>query len=180
MIDPDTCRAARALINWSQQHLAKVANVGVSTVKNFEAAHSTPTANNLGAIQSALEHAGVEFIPEVRGGPGVLARRLRLRAYIPGTGLHFEAKYADLGLKAVNDDFEPDNEFDLPFIINDAALAVLAGRPITDEVDAKAVVRAHNWKLIGILKNYLIRNGLFSPGGMPRVITPEDIYATME
>jgi hypothetical protein len=56
---PDTCRAVRA-INWSQQQLAKVANVGVSIVKNFEAAQSAPTANNPGAIQTALEHAGVE------------------------------------------------------------------------------------------------------------------------
>ncbi len=174
MIRPETCRAARALINWPQQQLAKAANVGVSTVKNFETGHSTPTANNLSAIQSALEHAGVEFISEEHGGPGVLARRLRLRAYIPGEGLHLEAKYSDLLLEA------PDNDFDLWFKISEAALAVLAGRPIANEGDAKAVVRTHNAKLISVLKGYLARNGLSSPGGRPREITPEDIYATKE
>ena len=40
-------------------------------MKNFETGHSTPTANNLSAIQSALEHGGVEFISEEQGGPGL-------------------------------------------------------------------------------------------------------------
>lgn len=171
MVSPETCRAARALINWSQQQLAKAANVGVSTVKNFEAGHSTPTANNLHAIQSTLEHAGVEFVSEEQGGPGVLARRLRLRAYIPGEGLHLEAKYADLLLEG------PDNDFDLWFKINEAALSVLAGRPVASEADAQAAVRMDIGKLIRVLKGKLARDGLSSPGGKPREITPDDIYA---
>lgn len=170
MISPKTCRAARALINWSQQQLATAANVGISTVKNFETGHSTPTVNNFSAIQSALEDAGVEIISEEHGGPGVLASPLRLRAYIPGEGLYFEAKYADLFLEA------PDNYFDLWFKINEAALVVLAGRTIANEGDAKAVARTHNGRLIEALKGYLTKNGVSSPGGGPRTITPEDIY----
>jgi transcriptional regulator with XRE-family HTH domain len=172
VISPETCRAARALIDWSQQQVAKAANVGVSTVKNFEAGHSTPTANNLSGIQSALEHAGVEFVSEEHGGPGVLARRLRLRAYIRGEGLHFEVKYTDLRLEA------PDNDFDLSFKLNEAALTALGGRPIANEGDAKAVVRTHYRKLISVLKGKLARDRLSCPGGRPREITPEDIYAT--
>ena len=170
MISPKTCRAARALINWSQQQLATAANVGISTVKNFETGHSTPTVNNFSAIQSALEDAGVEIISEEHGGPGVLARRLRLRAYIPGEGLYFEAKYADLFLE------EPDNDFDLLFKISESALALLAGRTIANEGDAKAVARTHSGTLIRVLKGYLKKNGISSPGGGPRTITPEDIY----
>lgn len=140
-------------------------------MKNFEAGHSTPTANNLSAIQDALERAGVEFVSEEQGGPGVLARHLFLRAYIPGEGLHLDAKYADLLLEA------PDNDFVLGFKVNEAALAALAGRPIANEDDAKVTIRTHSRMLISVLKAKLGRDGLASPGGRPREVTPEDVHA---
>ncbi|SDG19050.1 helix-turn-helix domain-containing protein [Pelagibacterium luteolum] len=68
---PEQCRAARALVAMSQDDLAKTANVGNSTVRNFEAGRSVPVANNLAAMKSALEAAGVRFIPENGGGAGV-------------------------------------------------------------------------------------------------------------
>ncbi len=68
-------RGARGLLGWSQADLAKAARVGLSTVRNFETGASTPIANNLAAIRIALESAGVEFIAENGGGPGVRLKK---------------------------------------------------------------------------------------------------------
>lgn len=75
---PAQCRAARGLIDWSQATLAAHANVGLSTLKNFEAGRSAPMANNLAMIRAALEAAGVTLLAEgemVDGGPGVRLRK---------------------------------------------------------------------------------------------------------
>lgn len=74
-IGPEQTRAARGLIAWSQQQLADAANVGLSTVRNFEAGRSFPVANNLAAIRAALESAGVIFVAENGEGPGVRLRK---------------------------------------------------------------------------------------------------------
>ncbi|WP_338021850.1 helix-turn-helix domain-containing protein [Aquabacter cavernae] len=74
---PAQCRAARGLIEWSQSELAAAANVGLSTLRNFEAGRSVPMANNMAAIRAALEAAGVKFIPQNGGGPGVRLNKIQ-------------------------------------------------------------------------------------------------------
>jgi transcriptional regulator with XRE-family HTH domain len=72
-------RAGRALLKWSAIDLAEAATVGVNTVRRAETAEeetSITAANDL-AIRRALETAGVEFIDENGGGPGVRLRKRR-------------------------------------------------------------------------------------------------------
>jgi transcriptional regulator with XRE-family HTH domain len=67
----EQCRARRALVDWSQSALAEAAKVSRQTVVDFERGARTPYPNNLLAVRAALEAAGVEFIDENGGGPGV-------------------------------------------------------------------------------------------------------------
>jgi transcriptional regulator with XRE-family HTH domain len=59
---PAQSRAARALINWSQDALAEKAGVSVTSIRNFERGATVPVRNNLLALQAALHAAGIEFI----------------------------------------------------------------------------------------------------------------------
>jgi transcriptional regulator with XRE-family HTH domain len=73
---PAQCRAARALLDWSQDTLAEKSSVSVTTLRNFERGATMPVANNLSAMRHALEAGGIQFIAENGGGPGVrLAKR---------------------------------------------------------------------------------------------------------
>ena len=73
-------RAARALIGLGQGDLAKLAGVGVGTVKRLESARDemSTSIGTLLSIKRALEAAGVVFIDEdAERGPGVRLRRPR-------------------------------------------------------------------------------------------------------
>ncbi len=53
------------------RELATLARVSAMTVTRFENGHSAGYPATLEALRSALESAGVEFIEENGGGPGV-------------------------------------------------------------------------------------------------------------
>jgi len=70
-------RAARALIRWTAEDLARHSMLGVATIRRAEATDGPlqMTPSNLAVIRRTLEHAGIEFIFENGGGPGVRLRR---------------------------------------------------------------------------------------------------------
>jgi len=80
-ISPAQCRAARALVGLSQADLASAAGVGISTVRDLETERRQVSAEMVAAIRQALERAGLSFIPDNGGGPGVrLAKRARSKS----------------------------------------------------------------------------------------------------
>lgn len=73
-------RAARALLGWSQQELARRSSVATSTVADFERGHRSPVPNNLEALKSAFEKEGIRF-PKggaVAGPAGTFVSRSRV------------------------------------------------------------------------------------------------------
>ena len=70
----EQCRAARALADWSQNELADASKVAQKTIADFERGNRTPYDRTLVDIRAALESAGVAFIDQNGGGPGVRLR----------------------------------------------------------------------------------------------------------
>jgi transcriptional regulator with XRE-family HTH domain len=68
-------RMARAALNWSVRDLAQAAHVHRNTVTNLETGRYAGDAATLAAIVGALKRAGVEFIDENGGGPGVRLKK---------------------------------------------------------------------------------------------------------
>ena len=76
MLTIDQIRAARGLLGWSQSMLAERAGLSLPTVKRVEidlGLRVSEEARN--KLRRALESAGVEFIDENGGGPGVRLRK---------------------------------------------------------------------------------------------------------
>ncbi len=78
MITLEQIKAARALLNWNQQDLARAAAMSKPALANFERGSTTPRPETLQAIKDALEKAGIEFTE----GPGVRLSRDTLNVEI--------------------------------------------------------------------------------------------------
>jgi len=68
---PCQCRAARALLDWTQAELAENAGLCRSTVRDFESGRHIPHQANLDKLAAALELGGVGFLFGEAGGIGV-------------------------------------------------------------------------------------------------------------
>lgn len=73
---PTQCKMARAALGMGVRDLAKAAGVSVDTVSRLERGEDL-LPRTVDSIRRSLEEAGVEFIPENGGGPGVRLRKGR-------------------------------------------------------------------------------------------------------
>lgn len=70
------CRAARALLRWSQDELHRRSKVAQRTIADFERDARTPFGRTLSDIREALEAGGVVFLAEDdREGGGVRLKK---------------------------------------------------------------------------------------------------------
>lgn len=70
MVTIQQIKAARSLLDWTQDDLAKAANVSKPAIANLERGTAQPRMETLNAITRAMEEGGVEFTD----GPGVRMR----------------------------------------------------------------------------------------------------------
>jgi hypothetical protein len=77
VLTSELVRAARALLRWEQRDLEHASLVSLPTIKRLESTPGVMRAHRttLAALKTALEAAGVEFIEENGGGPGVRLRK---------------------------------------------------------------------------------------------------------
>jgi len=78
MISIEQIKAARALLGWTQDDLARAAGLSKPSVNTLERRIANPKIDTLQAIQRALEEAGVEFTD----GPGVKLRSAVLKTEV--------------------------------------------------------------------------------------------------
>jgi transcriptional regulator with XRE-family HTH domain len=69
------CKMARVALGWGTRDLARNANVSPDTIARLERGERLKSST-IDAIRGAFEAAGIDFIAENGGGPGVrLAKR---------------------------------------------------------------------------------------------------------
>lgn len=71
---PAQCRAARAMLHWSQETLAAHASVARATVRDFETGRHGLHRSTETLIVTALVAAGISFFADPALGVGVLQR----------------------------------------------------------------------------------------------------------
>lgn len=75
MLYPSQIRAARALLGWHQEELARRAGIGLATIQRLERAADGPLmahVSTLVKLMECLEAAGIEFLrSDQTGGVGV-------------------------------------------------------------------------------------------------------------
>jgi DNA-binding XRE family transcriptional regulator len=68
-------RMARAALDWTVRDLAEATGLHRNTITNIEVGRYAGSQDTISLIESVLRSAGVEFIAENGGGPGVRLRK---------------------------------------------------------------------------------------------------------
>jgi transcriptional regulator with XRE-family HTH domain len=119
---PVQCKMARVALDWGVRDLAQAAEVSPDTIARLERGDPLK-ASTVNLIQSTLQAAGVDFIPQNGGGSGV-----RLIKYFPvlrdhgGPGIMFEIPYVS---PDVTDGIGEPNETRLAFYASPEVLKIL-------------------------------------------------------
>ena len=64
------CKMARVALGWGVRELAHIAGVSTQTVARFERGEQLRD-RTVQSLRIAFEEAGIEFLPENGGGPGL-------------------------------------------------------------------------------------------------------------
>jgi len=70
MITGEQCRAARALLRWSQSDLAERTSISTVTIRNFELGRSVLKESTARLVRFTFQDAGVVFLDPDDEGPG--------------------------------------------------------------------------------------------------------------
>lgn len=128
MITIEQIKAARALLGWTQDDLAKASGLSKPMINLLERRKSNPKVDSLAAIERALTHAGVEMTE----GPGVRLNTLPLKTEI------FEGE--DSLLRLLHDIYDTLNGTDDPLMISgiqEAKYQEQGGARILKEIDRR-------------------------------------------
>jgi transcriptional regulator with XRE-family HTH domain len=66
-LQPEQCRAARALLDWDQRELSRRSKVTQATIANFERGKTMPWARTLEDLRKTFEAEGIEFLGAEEG-----------------------------------------------------------------------------------------------------------------
>lgn len=75
LLSPEQCRAARGLLDWTQEELAERADVSRSTIRDFENGRHCLHPTTAAQVVAAFESGGAVLIPSGEAGPGVRLRK---------------------------------------------------------------------------------------------------------
>jgi transcriptional regulator with XRE-family HTH domain len=151
------CRAARALLNWSQTRLAEASKVATKTIADFELGKRQPYDRTIDDLRTAIEAAGVEFTNGEQ--PGVRLRLYRLKDE-GHDAFHYDQRFIGFGAA--------DGEDKFTVLVEDLALQRLEPK-ITGGAQHMWAFGKHRSQLIRTAaKNYDL--GLTKPGKIISVL----------
>jgi transcriptional regulator with XRE-family HTH domain len=82
-LSPAQCRAARALLNWSQENLVARSKITKKTIADFERGATQPRPQTLAQLTAAFHAAGIEFLNGNEPGLRLAGKSCRMRAKAP-------------------------------------------------------------------------------------------------
>jgi transcriptional regulator with XRE-family HTH domain len=91
------CRAARALLNWSQGELCQRARVDQKSLSDFERGVRNPHPRTVEALIKSLEDAGVVFIEDADAFHSGVALKKGIDVPLPGRGVGAKTEGSEQG-----------------------------------------------------------------------------------